>query len=622
MVVDTQYPPFLDALYAKQPGLATSDFDTQRDALLGAAFGSSDHYTRHLRALGHEAVDIIVNAATAQRRWARESGHRGLATLPLSRRSDGLILQQQVREYRPDVLWLLDMGHLTDAAIERLSGQVGVLVGQVACPFDFRRDVSVYDLVISSLPHFVRRFRRLGVRSEYLPLGFEPSVRDRLGMQQARDVELSFVGSMGSAHSAGTELLNAVAGDLPLSLWGPPQPALPEPLASRYRGQAWGMEMYDVLARSQVALNRHIDVAADYANNLRLFEATGMGACLLTDAKRNLSELFVPGEELVTYTDAGDCVRKAKQLLSDVAMREEIAAAGARRTLRDHTYDKRVRSLVEMLADAESRGRRHARRTGSRLRAPARVRSLADRATSVVQERRASREFRVLEGAGAPAMLGAAWKAPVIAGRQRAVAERALRHMYEGAAPAEFSVAAAAVDATALEQPSVLEIGCGSGYYGEVLAHLASGDVDYIGVDYSLPLLRSGRAHDRQLKLVAGDATRLPFADGSFDIALSAAVLMHVAEWRSALAESFRVSRGFVVLHRTPVADAPRTTHLEKRAYGVRVAEHVFARAELDTAVQDLGGSVVRSWLISRSRRPPLDHDVDVVSLLLRRGEP
>ena len=61
--------------------------------------------------------------------------------------------------------------------------------------------------------------------------------------------------------------------------------------------------MYRVLARSKIALNRHIDVAEDHANNMRLYEATGVGTFLITDAKRNLSELFEPGEEVVTYAD-------------------------------------------------------------------------------------------------------------------------------------------------------------------------------------------------------------------------------------------------------------------------------------------------------------------------------
>jgi SAM-dependent methyltransferase len=620
MVVDTQYPPFLRGLYSAQPELSRRGFDLQRRALLDAAFGSSDHYSRHLRRSGHEVADVIANAFPAQRRWAREAGYAALSRLPPTRAWAAMVLERQVVEFEPDVVWLLDMGYLTDEAVRRLRNRVPLLIGQVACPFDFTRDVAPYDLVVSSLPHFVRRFRQLGVRSEYLPLGFEPGLRTRIDTDGVRDIEVSFVGSTGAAHGLSTAVLDTVAGAIPLSFWGPTQARLPAALASRHRGTAWGLEMYSVLAHSQVALNRHIDIAADYANNLRLFEATGMGACLLTDDKRNLSELFTPGEELVTYTDADDCVRQARHLLSDFAMREGIAAAGLRRTLRDHTYDKRVHALLEMLPTSEPHGSSQVSRGRATFPGLARAQMTVERLAANVQRQRSSRGFRILEGANSSSLANA-WKHPSIARRQQAVANRALRHMYQGSAPAEFFVAAAAVDATRLTCPSIAEIGCGSGYYCEALAHLTSGDIEYTGVDYSFALLASSRKRRGRLRLIAGDATRLPFVDSSFDVVLSAAVLMHVPNWTAALTESFRVSREFVVLHRTPIADVSSTTHLEKRAYGVRVVEHVFARAELDAAIQDLGGTVVRSWTLSRSRRPPLNHDVDVVTLLVRRGE-
>jgi spore maturation protein CgeB len=107
--------------------------------------------------------------------------------------------------------------------------------------------------------------------------------------------------------------------------------------------------MYEVLARSKVVLNRHIDVAEGYANNMRLYEATGAGALLLTDAKSNLAELFDPGSEIVTYQDADDLVATLAQLAADRDRRIAIAAAGQRRTLRDHTYRQRMTQLTELL---------------------------------------------------------------------------------------------------------------------------------------------------------------------------------------------------------------------------------------------------------------------------------
>ena len=107
--------------------------------------------------------------------------------------------------------------------------------------------------------------------------------------------------------------------------------------------------MYEVLARSRISLNRHIDVAEGHANNMRLFETTGVGALLVTEAAPNLSELFVPGEEVVAYENEDDLVEKLEHYLENDDERVTIAAAGQRRTLADHTYRQLMRELAPML---------------------------------------------------------------------------------------------------------------------------------------------------------------------------------------------------------------------------------------------------------------------------------
>ena len=106
--------------------------------------------------------------------------------------------------------------------------------------------------------------------------------------------------------------------------------------------------MYGVLARSRITLNHHGDVGP-YANNLRLYEATGMGALLLTDAKDNLGEMFHLGEEVLAYHDAHECAEMIQRYLDDEPERARIAAAGRERTLRDHTWSVRMRELLEIL---------------------------------------------------------------------------------------------------------------------------------------------------------------------------------------------------------------------------------------------------------------------------------
>ena len=71
----------------------------------------------------------------------------------------------------------------------------------------------------------------------------------------------------------------------------------------------------------------------------------------------------------------------------------------------------------------------------------------------------------------------------------------------------------------------VLDIGCGNGRFYSVLKER---NAVYTGVDNSKGLLAEAKTKYPEANFVEGDATALPFADGSFDIAYSFAVVHHI----------------------------------------------------------------------------------------------
>jgi len=103
------------------------------------------------------------------------------------------------------------------------------------------------------------------------------------------------------------------------------------------------------LQRSRIALNVHIDMAEQYAANMRLYEATGVGTMLLTDWKKNLHEMFEIGNEVVAYRSTRECVELVQHYLAHDEEREAIARAGQQRTLSEHSYYHRMQELTEIL---------------------------------------------------------------------------------------------------------------------------------------------------------------------------------------------------------------------------------------------------------------------------------
>lgn len=347
LIVDTYYPAFLDAHYSARPSLADAPYDDQWRTLMSRCFGTSDAYSHFLGRLGHDAYEVVFNCQALQHAWAREQGIR----LRKVRSTDPRILLAQAETLRPDVTYVQDLHALGPEDLQALRARSRILVGQIATEPPPETQLAHYDLLLTSFPHFVERFRKRGFATEHLRLGFDPRVLTQLGATE-RDLDVVFVGAIGaSPRWRSNDLLQFAANRVPVDFWGYVTGQLPidSAIRSRYHGEAWGLDMYRILARSKIVLNRHGDVAENYANNMRLYEATGAGSLVVTDAKRNLAELFEPGKEVVTYSTPDELVEMIVHYVDNESERATIAQAGHERTLRDHTYGSRMEELVAIL---------------------------------------------------------------------------------------------------------------------------------------------------------------------------------------------------------------------------------------------------------------------------------
>lgn len=364
LFIDTYYPRFLTSFRQAHPELAPRRFEDQRQALINQAFGTSDFYSYNLKQLGHEAEDFILNDYVLQRQWAAEHElpvpeskiMARLQTLPLAYRVIGrprwiqTIALAQIHHRHPDVVYCQDLTVLNPDTLHAVKQSCRLLVGQIASPLPPPEYLKEFDLVITSFPHFLAEFKKLSVASQYLKLAFEPRVLDRIG-PKSRIYEVVFIGSYSYYHRSGTELLESVAAQTPIQFWGQGVHRLvpSSPIRQRYQGEAWGLKMYQILAQTKIAINRHIGVAGEYANNMRLYETTGMGAMLITDEKKNLGDLFSIGKEVVTYQDSADLIEKIRYYGTHDREREQIAKAGQKRTLDEHNYDNRMKELVQIV---------------------------------------------------------------------------------------------------------------------------------------------------------------------------------------------------------------------------------------------------------------------------------
>jgi demethylmenaquinone methyltransferase/2-methoxy-6-polyprenyl-1,4-benzoquinol methylase len=115
--------------------------------------------------------------------------------------------------------------------------------------------------------------------------------------------------------------------------------------------------------------------------------------------------------------------------------------------------------------------------------------------------------------------------------------------------------------------------------------------------DFSIGMLRVGKQAKPYLPFTAGDGTRLPFADGTFDAVTISFGLRNVADFDAALAELARVTRpgGRLVIceFSTPTWRPFRTVYLE---YLMRALPEVARRVSSNPEAYVYLAESIRAW--------------------------
>jgi hypothetical protein len=266
------------------------------------------------------------------------------------------ILLDQIRDFKPDVVYCIDINFLNKQLVRKVKKIASVIVGQIASPLPPKSFYMEYDHIFSAHPKQVNHFKKLGISSSWLPLAFDQEHLKHFEQhgwpERSRDV--AFVGSFGRHQSNTGPLMKAVAKFVPsleIFTFAPVAQLQRLGLDRFLKGKAWGFEMHRVFAESKVVINRHGKVADGYSVNYRLFEATSMGAILVTEEGKNISDLFDPGVEVLTYRTLEEAGEKVRMVLDDYPKWSALANAGQKRTLENHTFYKRAAQISRTLQE-------------------------------------------------------------------------------------------------------------------------------------------------------------------------------------------------------------------------------------------------------------------------------
>lgn len=393
-ILNSAYPSYLQRFYAARPYLERCSYVENKEALDYDAFGWADFWSQALAPYGCEVMETTVNAGPMQKAWAAENGVKYTGSRWLSE-----IVMAQLNCFRPDIIWYNHSDSFLLDEIKYAVSSVRLVLGWVGSAF--KSVPQGIDLVLSCAPESVDRLRMKGYRAYHINHGFEERILGRM-QNRKKEFDVSFVGQIvrsNQFHTMREKILKSIAREHEVQIFSPSAeftlkdycvtiakkvifwsvqggikagvpkkilekipvlgraarwneaPLMPVDLQLRplIKPPLFGLEMYQALKDSRVTLNIHADSSPTHASNMRLFEATGVGTCLVTDWKENIPRLFEPDRELITYKSAGECIEKIKWLLEHPDEREAIARAGQARTLKDHTYARRGEQLFEII---------------------------------------------------------------------------------------------------------------------------------------------------------------------------------------------------------------------------------------------------------------------------------
>ena len=395
------YKPFLNYYYAKNSNIIDKGYSEQYHHLMQQGNAWSNFFQLHFNNLGHHFTEIIHNATFLQKKWAEENNITTLNSFD--------IVFSQIKAAQPDVVFFQDTLFFDNHFYRKIKDEiksVKLIFGHCCSPYS-RSNIEgfkEFDFMLACSPGFKMAFEKQGIKSYLFYHAFEHTLIDKIKTDNNYpEYSLLFIGSFVKTntkefHDERLRLIESIlAQKIPITLYAqienpnrfetflqkgafvlaksfeklklskvnnmviplrksvslnemPTKPHFSKAfLQNLINEPLYGLEMFKATFRAKASLNVHGGIAGNFAANMRMFEVTGAGSLLITDHKKNIKDLFIPDKEIITYKSIDECIEKIKWVNKNPEIAKEIAIAGQKRTLKDHTLENRANLLSELI---------------------------------------------------------------------------------------------------------------------------------------------------------------------------------------------------------------------------------------------------------------------------------
>ncbi len=266
-------------------------------------------------------------------------------------------------ESKPDLILALSQAPISRKALERLRQN------NITTAFWFVEDYKLMEYWRDYAPYydfyftiqkngFFDELNNLHINNfSYLPLAADPGIHRPLHLTKE---DYNYFGSdisfMGAGYYNRQEMFSGLM-DFDFSIWGNEWDTHSR-LWKHVRNNGSRISTEDtvrIFNATKVNLNLHSSINHEGVNpygdfvNPRTFEIAACNAFQLVDRRSMLNDHFVIGKEIICYSSLEEMREQIKFYLNNDQQAKEIAKRAYERTIKEHTYEKRMNRLLEFV---------------------------------------------------------------------------------------------------------------------------------------------------------------------------------------------------------------------------------------------------------------------------------
>ena len=262
-----------------------------------------------------------------------------------------------IEPYEPDLI-ITHSAWIPPEVISKLKQQTGATI---VCwfpdhPANLGRQYLLageYDVLFFKDRFLVELAKRVGRNAYYLPECIQPKWHKKVELSEEEmeryGCDITIAGNLYYYRALILEYLLKNGYDI--KIWGPPVPRwLKSPVVKVHQNHYVAeLEKAKAFRAAKICLNTFQGEVSGV--NLRTFEIAGCGGFQICEYRPEVEEFFTPNEEIIVFYNLKDLKEKIDYYLTHPEERQAIADRAYERAHREHTYEKRLKQMLKVIAE-------------------------------------------------------------------------------------------------------------------------------------------------------------------------------------------------------------------------------------------------------------------------------